>query len=196
MVRVEDRVMQAELTDWQSKKLVALFDLFDNDGDEIIDEAELEGAMERLQLDTGWPENSRVLSHVSARWKIFLRSLFRRSPHLKESDWLRYMARLLAEDRRLRKEDSDHRGGLEEFAQLLFLLLDRDRNSTIDQEEFLIFFYALGRNGREAEESFEKLDTDEDGMVTKSEFEDMTLEFFHGAKPGSHGDWLFGPPPD
>lgn len=187
--------MKAELTEWQIKKFAALFDLFDNDGDATIDESDLDGSMERLQVDTGWPENSRVLSHVAARWKVFLNSLFRTSPHLTEQRWLDYLAKELSQDRRHRSESDDHRGGIEEMAQLLFLLLDRDRNSKIDQEEFLIFFYALGQRDSQAEECFEKLDTDGDGFLSKSEMEDMALEFFHSAEPGAHGDWLFGPPP-
>jgi Ca2+-binding EF-hand superfamily protein len=188
--------MKAELTEWQKTKFAALFDLFDNDGNGTVDETEIDGAMERLQVDTGWPEHSRVLSHVTARWKIFLQSLFTDSPLLTEKKLQEYLGRLLAADRQKRSENAEYRGSLEEVAQLLFLLLDRDRNSKIDYDEFLIFFYALGCNDRNAEESFEKLDTDGDGFLQKSEFEDMTLEYFHGAEPGSHGDWLFGPPPE
>lgn len=187
--------MNAELTEWQRKKFSALFDLFDNDGDSVLDESELEGSMERLQVETGWPENSRVLSHVSARWKVFLRKLFAGSPHLTVQKWLEMLARYLNEDRKLRSENPEHRGGLEEFAQLLFLLLDRDRNSEIDYHEFLLFFYAVGRHDSEAQDSFDKLDTDQDGFIKKTEMEDLALAFFHGAEPGGHADWLFGPPP-
>jgi Ca2+-binding EF-hand superfamily protein len=187
--------MSSELTSWQASKFKDLFDLFDSDGKGTTDESELEAAMERLQLDTGWPENSRVLSHVKARWNVFMRGLFRDSPILSEQRWLDFLGKFLKQDRERRAEDSNHRGGLEELGQLLFLLLDRDRNSLIDYQEFLIFFYALGRKDRHAEDSFEKLDTDEDGFLSKSEMEDMTLEYFHSTQPGSVGDWLFGPPP-
>lgn len=187
--------MSAEMTEWQKKKLSALFDLFDSDGDQSIDETELEDSMERLQIETGWPESSRVLSHVTARWKGFLQNLFAQTPYLTEQKWLDLISRYLAKDRQSRSANPAHRGGLEEFAQLLFLLLDRDRNSMIDLKEYQMFFYALGLDSLQAEECFEKLDTDEDGFLKKTEFEDMTLEFFHGAKSGSHGDWLFGTPP-
>lgn len=187
--------MNGELTDWQVKKFRALFDLFDNDGDKFIDESEFDGAMERLQVDTGWPAHSRVLSHVTARWKAFLLGLFAETPILTEQKWLDYLGRFLSKDRSDRSENPDHRGFLEEFSQLLFLLLDRDRNSQIDYEEFLIFFYALGQTDRLAEQCFEKLDSDGDGFLHKLEVEDLALEFFHGDKAGSRGDWFFGPPP-
>ncbi|MCA9781455.1 MAG: hypothetical protein KC800_32280, partial [Candidatus Eremiobacteraeota bacterium] len=112
--------MSSELTPWQVKKFKTLFDLFDNSGNGTADESELDGAMERLQLDTGWPENSRVLSHVTARWKIFMRGLFVDSPLLTEQKWLDYMGRYLEKDRSNRAENPDFRGGLEELAQLLF----------------------------------------------------------------------------
>lgn len=187
--------MSAELTEWQRKKFSSLFDLFDSDGDQRIDEGELEDAMEQLQIETGWPENSRVLSHVTARWKGLLQHLFTVSPYLTEQKWLDIVAKYLRKDRQNRSENPSYRGGLEEFAQLLFLLLDRDRNSEIDLTEYQLFFSALSLDQQRAEECFEKLDTDSDGFLKKTEFEDMTLEFFHGVNPGSHGDWLFGPPP-
>jgi Ca2+-binding EF-hand superfamily protein len=188
--------MSSGLTPWQVSKFKSLFDLFDMDGNGTTDESELEGAMERLQVNTGWPENSRVLSHVSARWKIFMRGLFIDSPMLTEQKWLDYLGQFLQKDREHRTENPNHRGGLEELGQLIFLLLDRDRNSMIDYHEFLIFFYALGRKDQQAEDCFDKLDTDEDGFLSKSHMEDMTLEYFHSAQPGSCGDWLFGPPPE
>lgn len=188
--------MSSDLTPWQVKKFRSLFDLFDSDGNGSADESELDGAMERLQMETRWPENSRVLSHVNARWKVFLRGLFLDSPILSEEKWLEYTGRFLVRDRQMRVDNPDHRGGLEELAQLLFLLLDRDRNSKIDYQEFLIFFYALGRKDRHAEDCFEKLDTDGDGFLSKSEMEDLTLAYFHSAEPGGAGDWLFGPPPE
>ncbi|MFA5508132.1 MAG: hypothetical protein WC314_08785 [Vulcanimicrobiota bacterium] len=187
--------MSSQLTPWQVKKFKDLFDLFDNDGSGTTDETELDGLMERLQVDTGWPEHSRVLSHVSARWKLFLRSVFSGSPILTEQRWLEYLGRYLQKDRESRSRDANFRGALEELAQLMFLLLDRDRNSLIDYQEFLIFFYALGRNDHQADECFEKLDTDQDGFLSKREIEDMTLEYFHNIQPASSGDWLFGPPP-
>ena len=187
--------MDTELTDWQSKKLLRLFDLFDNDGDEIVDEAEFQGALERLQFASGWPESSRVLSHTTGRWKVFSKQLFQNSPLLTSEKWLETSRIFLAKDRQARASENTHRGTLEELAQLLFLLLDRDRNSLIDYSEFLLFYYAIGLKDQDAESSFEKFDTDRDGSISKTEMEDMILEFFHGAEPGRHGDWLFGPPP-
>ena len=47
----------------------------------------------------------------------------------------------------------------------------------------------------EIDKLFDKLDTDQDGFIKKTEMEDLALAFFHGAEPGGHADWLFGPPP-
>ena len=188
--------MNTELTGWQSKKFLRLFDLFDNDGDEIVDEAEFQSALEGLLLESGWPENSRVLSHITGRWKVLSKGFFLDSPRLTSEKWLIHLRSFLAEDRRARASEQAHRGLLEELAQLLFLLLDRDRNSLINYSELLIFYYALGLTDQDAESCFEKFDTDRDGSISKTEMEDMILEFFHGAAPGKHGDWLFGPPPE
>ena len=107
--------MSSELTSWQVCKFKSLFDLFDSNGNGTTDESELEGAMERLQLDTGWPENSRVLSHVKARWKVVLSCVFRDSPILSEKKWLDFLGKFLEQDRERRAEDPNHRGGLEEL---------------------------------------------------------------------------------
>ena len=192
---VEESQMKTELSKWQKEKFSALFDLLDNDGDDRVDETEFEGMLDRLLIDTGWPENSRVTHHVSARWRVFSASLFKDSPHLSEQKWLEYLRAFLEKDRAQRVKTDGYKGPIEETAQLLFLVLDRDRNSEIDYQEFLLLFYALGHKDSAAEQSFEKLDSDGDEALQKDEVRDMTLEYFHGTEPGSAGDWLFGPPP-
>jgi Ca2+-binding EF-hand superfamily protein len=187
--------MSKFLSDWQREKLQGLFDLLDNNGDGRLEEAELQTMLERLRFDTGWPESSRVAWHVDARWKLFLRSLFSSKTGLAVEDWLDFFDRFLQKDRDSRIAVQAYRGPVEEFAHLLFLMLDRDRNNEIDPQEFLLFFYALGRRDQDAQECFERMDRNSDGVLQRSEVEDLALEFFHSAHPGSLGDWLFGPPP-
>jgi Ca2+-binding EF-hand superfamily protein len=183
------------LSAWQGEKLRCLFDLLDSDGDGRLEENELEMMLEQLRVDTGWPESSRVVWHVMARCKLFLSSLFRERTALQPDDWLDYFQAVLGADRQNRLGAADYRGPVEEMAHLLFLMLDRDRNDQIDPREFLLFFYALGRRDEDAEASFQRLDRNGDGGLSRGEVEDMALEFFHSTEPGSAGDWLFGPPP-
>jgi Ca2+-binding EF-hand superfamily protein len=187
--------MSSSLSDWQNSKLQGLFDILDNDGDGRLEEAELETMLEQLRIDTGWPESSRVVGHVMARGKLFFSSLFRDRTGLGSQDWLEYFSDFLEKDRNARVGATAYRGPVEEMAHLLFLLLDRDRNDGIDPHEFLLFIYALGRRDGEADESFQHLDRNGDGMLQRGEVEDLALEFFHSTEPGASGDWLFGPPP-
>ena len=187
--------MSTVLSEWQQEKLRSLFDLLDNDGDGRLEEAELQTMLERLRFDTGWPESSRVAWHVDARWKLFLKALFADKIGLTRDHWLDFFARFLEQDRRNRVNVKAYRGPVEEMAHLLFMMLDRDRDHQIDPQEFLLFFYALGRRDDDAEQSFQRLDLDGDGVLHRDEVEDLALEFFHSTEPGSSGDWLFGPPP-
>lgn len=185
--------MQSELSSWQQEKLGFLFDLFDNDGDGRLEENELVTVVDRLWLETGWPENSRVVRHVCSRWKAMTARLFRERTSLTREHWLEALAQTLSRDRENRMKAESYRGPVEEFAQMLFMLLDRDRNGQIALEEFLLLFYALGQRDEDAEEIFQRLDLDGDGALSKREIEDLALEFFHSPKPGNSGDWLFGP---
>jgi Ca2+-binding EF-hand superfamily protein len=187
--------MSTVLSEWQREKLRGLFELLDNDGDGRLEEAELQTMLERLRFSTAWPESSRVVWHVDARWKLFLRALFSNSTGLDMDHWLDFFARFLQRDRENRVQEKAYRGPLEELAHLLFLMLDRDRDHQIDPQEFLLFFYALGRRDQDAEQSFQHLDRNGDGVLHRNEVEDLALEFFHSTDPGSSGDWLFGPPP-
>ena len=186
--------MKNGLSSWQQEKFLQLFDIIDNDGDGRLDENELEFLFERLRLSTGWPETSRVTSHVGARWKRLVSILFTAKTHLSHETWLDQCDRFLSQDRESRVQQDRYRGPIEEMAQLLFLILDRDRNSQIDPAEFALFFEAIGLGAGEAEKSFERLDRNQDGYLERKEVEDMALEFFHSTEPGSSGDWLFGPP--
>lgn len=188
--------MSSALSHWQKEKLRSLFELLDNDGDGRLEEGELLTMLERLRIDTGWPESSRVVWHVDARWKLFLKSLFVARTGLDCERWLEHFDLFLQHDRDARVgAGSSYRGPVEEMAHLLFLMLDRDRNDGIDPQEFLLFFYALGRRDHDATECFQHLDRNADGILSRGEVEDLALEFFHSAEPGSSGDWLFGPPP-
>lgn len=186
--------MRGELSSWQQEKLGVLFDLLDNDGDGRLEENELQSMLDRLWVDTGWPESSRVVRHVQSRWRSLLDTLFSERSGLTRGNWLAALSRALSSDCQRRLAQESYRGPVEEFAQLLFMLLDRDRNGEIDPEEFLLFFYTIGRRDEEAEQSFRQLDLDGDGVLSKREVEDLALEFFHSCEPGSSGDWLFGPP--
>lgn len=187
--------MTSALSEWQKEKLHGLFEILDNDGDGRLEEGELQTMLERLRIDTGWPESSRVVWHVEARWKLFLKSLFAAKTGLDSSDWLAYFGEFLQRDRDSRVGANAYRGPLEEMAHLLFLMLDRDRDDRIDPHEFLLFFYALGRRDSDAQECFQRLDRNGDGVLKREEVDDLALEFFHSTEPGSSGDWLFGHPP-
>ncbi len=187
--------MRSELSPWQQAKLRDLFGKLDNDGDGRLEEGELRGVLERVWVDTGWPESSRVVSHVEARWRRFLQALFQAKTGLSEGDWLDHFGAFLKADREGRVGSEGYRGPVEELAHLFFLLLDRDRDNGVDPLEFSIFFYALGHRDEATRTCFERLDRNGDGSLQRDEVEDMALEFFHGSEPGASGDWLFGPPP-
>lgn len=187
--------MLSELSSWQQAKLRDLFRRLDNNGDGRLEEGELRGILERLWVDTGWPESSRVVSHVEARWRRFLKSLFLTRTGLDENDWLNHFDHFLKYDRERRVASEAYRGPVEELAHLFFLLLDRDRDDGVDPLEFSLFFYALGHRDEDTRACFERLDRNGDGSLQRGEVEDMALEFFHGSEPGASGDWLFGPPP-
>lgn len=187
--------MRSELSSWQQAKLRDLFEKLDGDGDGRLEEAELRSLLERIWVDTGWTESSRVVSHVEARWRRFLHSLFESRTALSESDWLTYFGSFLRRDREGRIGSESYRGPVEELAHLFFLLLDRDRDNGVDPLEFSIFFYALGHRDEAIRDCFRRLDRNGDGSLQRDEVEDMALEYFHGSKPGASGDWLFGPPP-
>ena len=188
--------MRGKLSDWQITKLSALFELLDSDGDGRLEENELKAVLERLRVETGWPAGSRVTRHVEARWQTLLTRLFTGRSTLTCAHWLDTFAQTLSKERELRIASESYRGPVEEFAQLLFLLLDQDRNGEIAPEEFLLFIYAIGRHDRDGQQSFLQLDVDGRGTLRKGNVEDLALEYFHSAEQGSAGDWLFGPPPE
>ncbi len=185
--------MKAELSAWQAEKIGKLFDLFDTDCDGCLDENELLASLERLRVDTGWPETSRVFSHVTGKWKLFLRALFQDSPVLNRQRFLTFMARFLNKAGNNGTSSSDGRRPLEESAKLLVMLLDRDRDNRLVPEDLHIFFRALGQSEAEADQAFEHLDPEESGYLPLEDVEKHLQEFFLSEEPGATGDWLFGP---
>lgn len=188
-------MVPTEISSWQERKIESLFVLLDNDGNGRLEEPEMLSMLERLWLDAGWSETSRVVGHLSGRWKALLDRLFARRTSVTLADWRELIQRALLEDRSRRLAQASYRGPLEEVAQLLFLVLDRDRDHGIDEVEFSLFFHALGHGHEDSLNCFQRLDKNQDGRLERQELEDLILDFFHGTEPGGHGDWLFGPPP-
>ena len=75
----------------------------------------------------------------------------------------------------------------------LFAVFDTDEDARIGAGEFADFFGVFGLGMELARTSFEALDLDGDGVLTREELLTLSRDFFRSTDAAASGNHLFGP---
>lgn len=76
---------------------------------------------------------------------------------------------------------------------LIFDMVDADRDGVIGLREFATWMHAYGVGPRETVEAFDLLDADDDGVLGRTELAAAAEAFYGSSDPADVGNWLFGP---
>ena len=74
-----------------------------------------------------------------------------------------------------------------------FEIIDSDKNGEISFKEWTEFYTALGIDTKHARPSFDAMDTNGDGIVSKEEFAAYTIEFFLSTEDKLNSSIMYGP---
>jgi len=74
-----------------------------------------------------------------------------------------------------------------------FDVVDTNGNGVILLQEFTVYFKCMGIDEEHAKASFDAIDTDKDGFITRDEFVAAGSEFFNGVAPSHPGTMFLGP---
>ena len=177
-----------EISELKRAKLRRMFSVYDYDDNGFIERSDYEAVIANLA-------GARQLEPGSSTYEELKRS------YLSVWEWLR------------READTDHDGrvSFEEMlhynervthdprlfqeqvvalGDLLFELLDRDRDGHVTRQEYHEFATCLRFQPGEA---FSKLDVDGKGRLSKPEVHRRIHEFYFSDLEDAPGNWLFGP---
>ena len=83
--------------------------------------------------------------------------------------------------------------GLKEILSQMFNVVDGNGDGVISPQEFRLYFKIMGIDESSAQISFDVIDTDSDGMITRDEFVVAGMDFFISVDETSLGTLFFGP---
>jgi Ca2+-binding EF-hand superfamily protein len=179
------------LTEFQKRKLTAMFHGQDGDHDGFLDQDDYEqytkGICEIQNFLPGSAEYEALHAQNMAVWE---------------------------QVRQVADQDGDNRVSLEEFlrsyditlndeklsdqlvrqyARSVMAVWDRDGNGRLSGVELVTLLGCYGVEGEAAREAFRHLDRDGSGYLTVEGLMERIEEFYRSEDPDAPGNWLFGP---
>jgi hypothetical protein len=179
------------LTDFQKRKLIALFDMYDVGKDGLLEQADYERIVQNLAtllgFQPGSPEYDRLYKDHLAIWNATYQLCG--APSSRQVTQEEYVA---AFDQLLSVKDNYH-AIVSTWTNSLIELSDRDGDERLSQQEYVANLRSFNVSEAAANEAFRKLDWDGDGYLNRDEVLRNVEEFFYSEDPESPGNWLVGP---
>ncbi|HLP88069.1 MAG TPA: EF-hand domain-containing protein [Nostocaceae cyanobacterium] len=174
------------LSEYHRKKLVHHFHCLDADNSGFIGKKDAEIFAERFTKIQGAELGSDIHQDLLGKWL-----------NVWENFWSKADV------------DGDDQVSCEEFCQgieqvvsnpdyndpliaTVFDMIDLDGDGHISQQEHRLFFSAFGLDAEKSAFVFSKLDIDQDGILSKTEFVSAKREFLTEKEPGAVGNWFWG----
>jgi Ca2+-binding EF-hand superfamily protein len=174
------------VTELQRQKYERAFDRFDADDDGVIDETDIT-AMVQLWCDTfdvpprseGW---KKINSLANKLWRDLQGTVDADgNKSVTKEEWHAAMG---------------DPGYVESvaipFACSVFDLADKDKSGKLTVDEMIAAQSKAGISEEETRQMFDKLDTDDDGYVTRDEYEEAIREFYLSDDPDAAGNLMVG----
>lgn len=179
------------LTDFQKRKLIALFDMYDADKNGLLEQADYEQIVQNLatslHYQPGSPEYARLYADHLAVWNATYQLCG--APGSQRVTQEEYVA---AFDQLLSDKDN-YQAIVGNWADSLIELSDRDGDGRLSQQEYVTNLRNFNTSEAAANEAFRRLDRNGDGYLTRDEILRRVEEFFYSDDPQAPGNWLVGP---
>ncbi len=179
------------LSDFQAKKLTRYFQVYDVDDDGRLAAADFERIVENVRILHGEADGSQGYGDLREAymglWERLRSSAdVDRDGGVDLDEWLAYWQLALEDDDRYVSE-------VEAITDRLFTVFDLDEDDAIGLNEFADFYGVFGLPVSLAETVFVALDTNGDGVITRSELLEIGRQFYRSDDVEAAGNLLFGP---
>ena len=179
------------LTEFQKKKLAVLYSMYDADKNGVIELADFYVLLDKYAEVRGWepgsPEYEVLKSQLVSRWHTMQEAAdTNRDNQISRSEWEAYVDKMLSSPAIYEAEATA-------ISAAVLNIFDLNGDGQLELEEYRNFYSSVGFDETIADETFGRLDLNNDGYITKDEHLELVRQFFYSQDPDSPGNWVFGP---
>jgi Ca2+-binding EF-hand superfamily protein len=175
----------------KNKKFNLLFDWFDHGKDGYVSEDDFQQMATLFTSLPGGdsPENSRAMRGAFEKWWSLLLAAGDTSKdgRLGREEFINIMKTTVT-------APGNFEEAVLEIADAFMRIVDVDRDGTLNFDEYVRMYAALGVPAEYTSEAFRRLDRDGDGGISHQEFRTAIVEFYLSDDENAPGNWLIGPP--
>jgi len=191
------------LTDFQKRKLMKLFSMYDACNLGVLKISDFEQLAQRLADLRGWQPDTIPYEDITSKYLLLwnrMRSEIKHKVLSQENieeattqirsqvsleEWFIYYDIVL-------NDPSYHEETLA-LTETVFTVVDTDESGHLDQQEWANFFRVYNIPVIYVAETFTRIDLDGNGVLTKDEVLTMIKEFYFSNDPEVSGNYMFGP---
>jgi Ca2+-binding EF-hand superfamily protein len=178
------------LSDWQRRKLEHRFDVQDRNHDGCIDLGDYMRIVDTMAELNQWPPESAQYDSLRTTYLSYWHALCKMMD--KDGDERVTLQEFVAGFEGLLEDPENYRRYVEAVATNLFEGVDTDADGKIDLGEFSVPQQAYGLTAEQARQTFQRLDVNGQGFLTRDDIHARAHEFFNSDDPAAPGSWLFG----
>lgn len=178
------------LSSLQTKKLTNLFNLYDTDGNGLLEESDYVRVAQNAARAIGYQPDTAEYATLYAGYMGIWQGVRQladpdNTGQLTLATFLNGYAHLISQ-REL------FAAVILGMAKTMIELQDRNKDGKVEQDEHMAYAMAHNISHAAALESFRRLDRNGDGFLTRAELEQNIEEFFVSDDPAAPGNWLLG----
>ena len=175
------------LTEFQEKKVKALFRFWDLDRDGRISSGDydqvIRNYLEWATPEEGSPEHREIVDRYQGFWGQMQRFDADGDGVVSEAEYVAAIDAWMSDKQAF---EAAMEANVEAYCQLN----DRDKDGKISLEEFELTYRAHNLDASAANAAFGKLDRNGDGFISKDELSESIVEMYYSEDPNAPGNWI------
>lgn len=179
------------LTELQKRKVTHQFHAYDSDRTGYIERGDYERSIEHVAKSFGYvpgtPEHDELRRYFLELWENIAKLADG------DEDGRVSLDEYIASHDSLLADRETFLAGMAVVVDRFFVIGDRDRDGHIVESEYAMHVAPFGVSAEEARGSFERLDRDGDGKISRDEMLKNLEEFYFSDDPDARGNWVLGP---
>ncbi len=179
------------LTDFQQRKLMKLFSMYDADCDGLIVGEDFDNVAKQLATIANWsarsPKGLTLFNQFSQEWQCLQKASDTDGDRkISLDEWFVYYEGVLGDEKQYQER-------VRSLTALVFDVFDQDGNQKMSQDEWANLLRVYHVSPIYVPAIFSRLDGDGDGFLSREDVTQAMDDFFYSNDPESPGNQMFGP---